>query len=404
MYCIKSHNTIEDNFKRTTWRGATLLAVFSILAQYKLPIMSYGLILLTIYGMGVLIQKGRIVFNKGILYFTLGCVVSQFVLYLYSGTFEKNMNTFFFMFVALFLLSSLYDIEKRCFIQVYYVIGIICSILVIYQFVMGNVFGVPQSAISILPISDEDMHFWIRDSIRASGVFTEPQAYCSYIIPLLISLLFRKKIISAIFISVALIASTSSQGIILGIIVWSYFIVFSKGNSRKKFFGFLSIVFAIIFAFFVMWSNPIFQPIIDKMLAIEILGYDIRLTKGFMIYYEMPIMDKVTGIGFGNLSNYLLNGHFDFIWIILTRDELLGYITTMSSVLVNFGIIPFFLYVNIFRENWKSGTPEAKLVLIVIFISSFTQTILFNAWFVFYWIVYEVYDNIDSNRYLNVRL
>ena len=193
MYCIKSHNTIEDNFKRTTWIGATLLAVFSILAQYKLPIMSYGLILLTIYGMGVLIQKGRIVFNKGILYFTLGCVVSQFVLYLYSGTFEKNMNTFFFMFVALFLLSSLYDIEKRCFIQVYYVIGIICSILVIYQFVMGNVFGVPQSAISILPISDEDMHFWIRDSIRASGVFTEPQAYCSYIIPLLISLLFHLK-------------------------------------------------------------------------------------------------------------------------------------------------------------------------------------------------------------------
>lgn len=169
-------------------------------------------------------------------------------------------------------------------------------------------------------------------------------------------------------------------------------------------FGFLSIIFAIVVAFFIMWSNPIFQPIVDKILAIEILGYDIRLTKGFMIYYEMPIMDKITGIGFGNLSNYLLNGHFDFIWIILTRDELLGYITTMSSVLVNFGIIPFFLYVNIFRENWKSGTPEAKLVLIVIFISSFTQTILFNAWFVFYWIVYEVYDNIDSNRYLNVRL
>jgi uncharacterized membrane protein len=64
MNLIKSHNTIEGDFKRSTWIGAVLLAVFSILAQYRLPVMSYGLILATIYGIIMLFQKGIIVFNK----------------------------------------------------------------------------------------------------------------------------------------------------------------------------------------------------------------------------------------------------------------------------------------------------------------------------------------------------
>lgn len=403
MNLIKNQNKFYSETKKPTWIGAILLAVFSIFAQYSLPIMSYGLIFATIYGVICFLFKGRIVLNKGILYFTVWCIISQFVIYLYSDTFEKNQNTYFFMFVSIFLVATLGYIEKESFFKVYYVVGIICSILVIVQFILGNLIGIPQSAIQILPVAAEDMHFWIQNSSRSSGLFTEPQAFCSYILPLLILLLFKRRFTSSFFISIAILLSTSSQGIILALVVWGYYLVIYEKNVVKKYFRFLAGTIAIILTIVVMRRIPMFEPIIDKIFAINLFGYDIRLTKGFQIYFAMPNWDKFTGIGFGNLRDYILNGNFNFFWIRLTRSELLGYITTMSNVLVSFGIIAFLLYINIFIQNWKSGTPEAKLMLIIIFISSFTQTVLFNAWFIFYWIVYEVMDNYSRSRYLEIK-
>lgn len=400
-----SPNPIRQNSgkHKPTWIGAVLLSTFSVLAQYSLPIMSYGIVLAIIYGGCSLLFKKAIVFNRSILIFSLWCICSQFIIYLYTGTFAKNQNTYIFIFVCIFLLSTLGFIEKESFFKVYYILGIFFSALVIFQFILGNIFGIPQSAIRILPVAAQDMHFWIQNATRASGVFTEPQAYSSYILPLLILLLFKRKFKSAIYISFAIFASTSSQGIIMALIIWGYYLVIYEKNGAKKFFRVLVGMIAIILAVLILRNIPAVQPIIDKIFSIDLSGYDIRLTKGFQIYFAMPIWDKVTGIGFGNLHDYLLSGNFKFFWMALTRDELLGYITTMSNVLVSFGIPAFVFYINIFVKNWKSGTPEARLILIVIFISSFTQTILFNAWYIFYWVVYEVMDIYDSKRYFYVR-
>lgn len=404
MELSSSQKDIDNRDYRPTWIGAVLLAVFSVLAQYSLPVMSYGLVFASLYSVICVLIKGRLSFNISILTFTVWCIISQLFIYILSGTFAKNQNTYFFMFVATFLLACMCEIEKESFFKVYYVFGVFFSVLVIYQFVMGNVFGVPQNAIRILPVAEEDMHFWIQNSTRASGVFTEPQAYCSYILPLLIMLLFKRRIKSAIFVSIAIFASTSSQGIIIALIIWGYYLIVYEENGKKKFFRFLGGMLVLILALLVLRNIPTFAPIIDKIFSISINGYDIRLTKGFQIYWAMPLRDKITGIGFGNLHDYLLSGKFNFFWIRLTRDELLAYITTMSNVLVSFGIVAFFLYINIFRKNWKPGTPEAKLMLIVILVSSFTQTALFNAWYVFYWVVFEVLDSYEPSRYFYILL
>ena len=402
---VLNSSQIRENIEKDkpTWIGAVLLATFSVLAQYNFSIMSYGLILAVIYGGACLVFKRVLVFNKSILIFILWCIISQLIIYLYTGTFVKNQNTYLFMFICMFLLATLGFIDKESFFKVYYIIGVFFSALVIFQFILGNFFGIPQSAIRILPVASQDMHFWIQNTTRASGVFTEPQAYSSYILPLLILLLFRRKFKSAIYISIAIFASTSSQGIIIALIIWAYYLIIYEKNGAKKFFRFFAGIVAIIFAVLILRDIPAVKPIIDKIFSINLSGYDIRLTKGFQIYYTMPILDKIIGIGFGNLHDYLLSGNFNFFWMALTRDELLGYITTMSNILVSFGILAFVFYMNIYVKNWKSGTPEARLILIIIFVSSFTQTILFNAWYIFYWVVYEVMDKYDSKRYFYVR-
>ena len=395
IFADRTRNVVE----RPTWVGAFILATFSILAQYNLPLMSYGLILAVLYGVSIVVIRKRIILNKGILLFTIWCIVSQLIIYINTGTFDINRNTYFFMFVAMSIIATLGLIEENSFFKTYYLCGMICSILVIYQFIMANVYEIPQSAIKILPVAAEDAHFWIQNSSRVSGVFTEPQAYCSYIIPLLILLLFRRKFISAIFVSIAIFASTSSQGIILSVGVWLYYLIIHEKNMLKRFLRFNLGMLCGIPAITVVGIIPTFAPILHKIMSIDIFGYDIRLTKGFQIYFAMPIWDQITGIGFGNLRDYLLNANFDFFWIHLTRIELLGYITTMSNVLVSFGLPAFLLYLNIFIKNRVTIIPDAKLMLLIIFISSFTQTLLFNAWYIFYWCVYEIMDKVDNDRY-----
>lgn len=395
IFADRKRNVID----RPAWVGAFILATFCILAQYSLPLMSYGLILAVLYGISIVIIKKRIILNKGILLFTSWCIISQLIIYISTGTFDINRNTYFFMFVAMFIIATLGLIEKNSFFKTYYFYGMICSILVIYQFILANVLGIPQSAIKILPVATEDAHFWIQNSSRVSGVFTEPQAYCSYIIPLLIILLFKRKFISAVFVSIAIFASTSSQGIILAVGSWLYYLIIYEKNILKKLLRFNIAILCGIPAIAIIGIMPIFAPILSKIMSIDIFGYDIRLTKGFQIYFAMPIWDQITGIGFGNLRDYLLNGNFDFFWIPLTRVELLGYITTMSNVLVSFGLPAFLLYLNIFIRNRATMMPDAKLMLFIIFISSFTQTLLFNAWYIFYWCVYEIMDKVDNDRY-----
>lgn len=384
--------------------GGIILATFSVLAQYDLPLMSYGLVLIFCYCIYLFLFKGKAAYiNKSMMSFICYAIIQQLIIYLMSGTFMKNRNTYLFMFFSLFILIFSLHIDQRNFFKAYYVVGLVCSIIVIYQFIMANIFGVMQNAIQILPVAEENQHYWIENSNRVSGLFTEPQGYCSYILPLLAYLIFSYKFKSALLISIAIFASTSSQGIILMVIVWGYyFVIYGKNTVNKYRKSIIACFFALV-AFCILIRIEQFSFIFEKIKSINIFAYDIRLTKGFQIYFAMPWVDKIKGIGFGNLTEYLKNGNFDFFWMPLTRTVLFGYITTMSQVLVSFGFFGFLLYLNVFRKNKASKSELGRVILLLIFISSFTQTILFNAWYLFYWIVFEVCDNRDFSRYSIVR-
>lgn len=380
--------------------GGVALASFSILAQYDLPLLSYGIVLLLLYCMYLFLFEGkRPYLNRSMTVFIAFALVQQLLVYMATGTFLKNMNTYLFMFVSLFLLAFACHIDKRLFFKAYFVLGMVCSAIVIVQFFLANILGIPQSTIQILPVSEENQHFWLTDSNRIGGLFTEPQGFSSYILPLLTMLVFSKKYISAAFVSVAIFASTSSQGILLMAFIWAYSFFVSGRNTDRKFKRVFVVAASGIILLLVLSQIPQFSFVFDKIGDINIFGYDIRLTKGFQIFFAMPFWDQIVGIGFGNLQAYLLSGDFNFFWMSLTRPELLGYITTMSNVLISFGVGGFIFYLNVFRANWSTPHEESKVVLLLILISSFTQTILFNAWYLFYWIVFEVLDEKEFTRY-----
>ncbi len=393
---IKFHNFFSNN----TIIGALILSLFCILSQYSLPLLSYGIILSLIYGVISFFKYRRLSINKYLLIFILVSIIHQAIIYIATNTFEKNINTFFFMFISIFLLSTLSNISKQTFIKTYVIIGIICGVVVIYQFVLANIFGISQSSIRLLPINFSDLHYWTQNSNRVAGFFTEPQGYCSYILPLMTILLFKKRFLLALFFSVTILASTSSQGIILMMMVWIYYLF----KYERKLFKKVIFILLFIVVLLILYMSGLFDFAFEKINKIDIFGYDVRLTKGFQIYYNMPFLDKMLGIGFGNLREYLLSSNFNFFWMSLTRNEIFDYVTTMSNLLISYGVIGFVFYINIFFKNIKNVSEISKIFLVIIFICSFTQTILFNSWFLFYWIIFQIFDNQRSDNYFIINL
>lgn len=373
--------------------GAIILSLFCLLAQYKLPIMSYGLVLMGVFSCVMIIKKRQIIFNKYLLFFTLYCTAVQLFVYIKTNTLFINLNTYLFMLISLPIISGAYYVDRNSLLRIYRIAGLIFGITVTIQFILANFLSLPQSAIQILPVALDDQHFWISSSKRVSGFFAEPQAYCSFIIPLIILLLNNNIIKESIFFTLTIFMTTSSQGIILSMFIWSYFLIYKKDVRNLGIMRFAILMFAFVIGALIM-ELPIGKFIFDKISTIDFFGYDIRLTKGFEIYGQLPMFNKLFGLGFGNLGDYLIKYGTVFDWFYLTREELITYITSMSNILVSFGFFAMIFYVKIFYKSiHKNKSFESKLLLIILFISSFTQTILFNAWFIFYWCLVSVLGN-----------
>lgn len=381
--------------------GAILLSIFYVFSQYSLPIMSYGMVGLFAFCVIYFLFHGELVINKSLLFFCMICAVQQAVVYAVTGTFKENVNTYLFIYISAFLLSITSQIQEDSFYKCYKIVAVIFSAFVIYQALVTYVFGQPVSAIRILPVSADDLHFWSREADRPSGLFTEPQAFASFLHPLLITSLFKKEKKFAIFLTIAIFASASSQGIIVAALIWAYYLLIIESQATKKF---LSIAIFLMLTFIGIESG-LFNVAIEKLSGIHLGSYDIRLTKGFMIYGAMPLKDKIMGIGEGNLRTYLLSGGFDFFWMGLTRDELFAYVTSMANVCISYGIVGFYGYIRIFVKEYLHTKNSTKLMIIVLLVVSFAQTLIFNMWFIFYWSIYQVMDQEKTgDRYFILRI
>jgi hypothetical protein len=126
-----------------------------------------------------------------------------------------------------------------------------------------------------------------------------------------------------------------------------------------------------------------------KILAINFAD-DIRLTRGFLVYATFPIADALLGINDG-LQAYVLeniNAWWVAAGIASESEHLLGYVTTVAGMFVWYGAFAGAMLFALFLALLRHEDPEWRILLYVIVLLSFSQTILFNAWWLFYYSVY----------------
>ena len=210
--------------------------------------------------------------------------------------------------------------------------------------------------------------------MRPMSCFIEPQAYATFMIPAIFFLLNDKKMIWALIATICILLSTSSLGILMCAVMW-LFVLFDSDLSLQIKIGI--VVLGIVFLVVALQSN-ISQFAFNKIKNIDISS-DARLSQGFIIYSQMPIGDQVLGIGKRSLVDYILNNNiYVGKW---------SYVTTIAGFLFYFGLAGIFSFGIFVAGQIKKKDFMIREFIVLLVAISFGQTILFNVYFVLFYVL-----------------
>ena len=385
------------------------LPFFMIFAQYETPFFggfsSYGILILFLYSIYYLLTTNCTIFiNKYLFILTFIIlfisIFNMFRLDNYSLiVINQLIESIFILIVISIIISSL---NLSIFYKWYSLVGSVMVLTIYYQSINLYIFGNPAVPITILPVSIEHYGFW-NDfvGLRPSGFFSEPEAFSTYIIPLLIlSLFIYKQYIFSLFIIGSIMLCSSTLGILLVIAIIFYIVFITR---KVNYFYKISFLLFFIFSLYVFISTDLFSFSREKILAINFEN-NIRLNRGFIYLSHFNFWDVLFGIN-NNLKDYVTN-NLDYKWINnyinSNKSHLLGYTTTMSGVFIRSGLISGLFFLYMLFKMYKNEDNQYRIIFFIILILTFTRTLLFNSWFIFYYAIYLGLCNkkVFNNNYL----
>jgi len=226
------------------------------------------------------------------------------------------------------------------------------------------------------------LNMYARFGYRASGFFLEPSHFCQYAVIGFVFLVFsenKKRIdkIKLAVITTAMIASFSAIGyfmIMATVFVW-FFYTFKQ---RSAAINFLLMLIGAVSIVFISIKTGAYDSAMERVSTIqdnEVATGSLRLLRGFIVYRETPGVFKYIGIGCGNYVGFV--SHFS---ISTFFDSRIGanseYMSTISTILLNGGIIGLVLYFcSIFQIMKKTSIIKkaifANFIIILVATASF---------------------------------
>lgn len=278
--------------------------------------------------------------------------------YFYQPSFSLNeflkasLRMGFYIFLILFISNRYFDFKIG--MKFYEFFATIASIYLIIQTISFYKFSyilpwyIPRLSMHSETYLNANFEQLFSHFYRPSSFFIEPAHFAQYVLPILMYELFinnksnYKRLFIAILITAALVLSTSGTGIIVATILWIYWFIkrltqLNKTNIIKVFI----IIFAsILFINFNQMDSNIISKSVDRLsLQNPMSSTNIRVTRGFVVYSQMPLSYKLFGIGFGNYGAYVENNNIttiydlegNSVWVnagayVLTGSGILGFI------------------------------------------------------------------------------
>lgn len=247
-------------------------------------------------------------------------------------------------------------------------VSVLATVYVIIQYFLYTIFGyILKGFVTFWPLyesgySSRNYAYYFNMMFRPTSFFLEPAHFSRYAAIGIAICLFEKekitgkRLFAAVFITIGVLISTSSQGYALLVVIWFIWVSKQlKGKANKW--------FRIVLILAVIASPIIIIKILPKLLQIEFISDTIRRTftgsladkntaigarlGGVLEYIKLPLGYKIIGMGFGSI--------IDGVWF-----------SSYIYFLYGAGVIVFVLYAVYLLMVYKS-TSGLKRVIFILF-------------------------------------
>ncbi|MBQ8829965.1 MAG: hypothetical protein IJ017_00015 [Oscillospiraceae bacterium] len=234
-----------------------------------------------------------------------------------SNIIIRTIRYFFYLFVVVFCSRYMLDIELCK--KTVKTITVIACVFIFVQFLMYNLFGViirgylPFLRLYVEGYAATDYAAIYTKMYRPTSFFLEPAHFARYAVVGTALTLFGdeklkwKNVVAAVFISAAILISTSAQGYMLIALVWIICLATRvkalESNSMRAIFVIACILLPILLIGIL--RLPFVQTAVMRALNIDFSNLANENTAlgarlgGFAYYADLPVGYKLIGMGFG---------------------------------------------------------------------------------------------------------
>lgn len=296
----------------------------------------------------------------------------------------------FFMWIVLFWLCNTY-LDYDSFKKYYRIVFTICSVVFLIQEFLYFTTGSRPLFMLPLPFYGVDKAIILMNQTaldRSSCFFIEPSHFAQFSIPLLAIELFdrsKDKIINyfSVFIIAILLLLRSGNGMlgILLLLTIRTVTYFRYSHSNHKFLVYLLFVPIAAFCTYKYVGTEIGSGMIERASGVgfsEDAESATRIVKGFLLYSELPILNKIFGYHIDDIANFAFSSKISYIFINKATNEDELYLNGFQQVLVVNGLIGIILFVRVWLKLFFRNSILAKSLVGVYLFLSFVSNLYLN--------------------------
>lgn len=371
---MKNKNNLQLKHKIS----AVILAILPILSPYALlnaiPINLFLLALATIF---IFLLRGSIS-KKATLPLTVlwigHLMLSSISIFLtnYNISLVNSMIVISFNVLCIVILWS--NCNFKYFVKVANVIGVICSLFLFIQATYLMVgFEAPSGRLFNLKLLDYAGFVTTTYGFRLNSFFQEPSYFAIYILPLLVINLKEKNMKLILMYALGLVVSSSTLGILGGLIVVIYYLLIEKKEIKYFLLLFLIAIMIHLLMFnYIDYYNISLTRTVDKMFDITEGRSDIRFAGQISLFNELPLMNKIFGVGVNQMQNYFSSvGIFAY-----------NYSNSFVTVLINTGIFGLTMYlIFIVYTAYRAFIHKQAIFFLIFIMVASIDYLIYNYYF-----------------------
>lgn len=288
-------------------------------------------------------------------------------------------------------------LDKEALYKSWKILGLIVCAVVAYQFFQIFVLHHSVLPIRLLPVRSDELirnENWTQLSDRPVAFFSEPAVVVSFLTPVLFFAQQKKEHLISIFVSLAILLSGSTSGVIALVIMWGVSLMGFKLSKTSR----LLLILFFFVAVYLFLNLSFFQDSIEKILY-EVSGEsgnaDVRVLRGYWIFATLDTRSQLFGISDYDITSYVYKYASEFTWQVGYENNF--YLNTAHRILIQTGLFGAVLYVWMLIRLWFSSLKVVRPYLAVVIISMFfASNFYINGLFVMQFVILLAY--LDTSK------